>query len=62
MSRLLSLVRPHPSPLPEERGDEAGGIEHSHCLASHSQRCELASLSPGERVGVRANIYQNQIK
>jgi hydrogenase maturation protein HypF len=61
---LKRLVRPHPGPLPQERGNRSQPLGKSMAAGGstdlgQTKTCDCCSLSPGERAGVRASVEQN---
>ncbi len=56
---LRRLVRPHPSPLPQERENSSPLVRKSVTADSSTEvKHKSCSLSPGERVRVRASVEQ----
>jgi hypothetical protein len=54
----MSMPAAHPSPLPQERESPWQGWAKS-VISEDSAVLESFSLSPGERVGVRASVLRN---
>ena len=51
-------VRPHPSPLPQERENHLSGLERI-AVSERGKTYKKLSLSLGERAGVRASFFLN---
>jgi hydrogenase maturation protein HypF len=63
---LLRRARPHPGPLPQERENHPPLLRESTTADSSTEVEQISphngcSLSPGERVRVRASIEQNRL-
>ena len=61
---LKRLVRPHPGPLPQERENRPPPLRESVTACDPTEATQIrvhdgCSLSPGERVRVRAGVEQN---